>query len=287
MRVRLAPSEVPGILGLPPLQRRRPGRLLSASQLSVNFAPETTVPARVAIPGKEDCDGIVHPRPRSRRARHLPPANGKYAVCWRHAGRLRLRTVGFDLAAARHERLVLIAATGEGRVPVSPRPPPHLRQHLDIRPRARCGPGHPHARPRAHHDHARHLHAPLRGRPPRARHPHRHDRQPIRRPPRAHHSRARRHGAQTPMMVALVQEARVNTHTGRLVLVVWSGRQLDELESAPFSAIAKAEIVRGYAAGLGRSVHAVWARRRDGTGWRGRSAGTTPPRGPATRWSAR
>jgi integrase len=47
--------------------------------------------------------------------------NGKYAVCWRHAGRLRFRTVGFDLAEARHERLALIAATHEGSVPVSPR----------------------------------------------------------------------------------------------------------------------------------------------------------------------
>jgi integrase-like protein len=47
--------------------------------------------------------------------------NRKYAVCWRHAGRLRFRTVGFDLAAARLERLALIAATREGKVPVSPR----------------------------------------------------------------------------------------------------------------------------------------------------------------------
>jgi integrase len=47
--------------------------------------------------------------------------NGKYAVCWRHAGRLRFRTVGFDLAEARRERLVLVAATCEGKVPVSPR----------------------------------------------------------------------------------------------------------------------------------------------------------------------
>jgi hypothetical protein len=37
------------------------------------------------------------------------------------------------------------------------------------------------------------------------------------------------------MTAAFVQkEARVNTHTGRLVLVVRSGRQLDGLESAPF-----------------------------------------------------
>jgi hypothetical protein len=47
--------------------------------------------------------------------------NGKYAVCWRHAGRLRFRTVGCDLAAARGERLALIAATRDGEVPVSPR----------------------------------------------------------------------------------------------------------------------------------------------------------------------
>jgi integrase len=46
--------------------------------------------------------------------------NGKYAVCWRHAGRLRFRTVGFDLGGARRERLALIAATREGDVPVSP-----------------------------------------------------------------------------------------------------------------------------------------------------------------------
>jgi hypothetical protein len=37
--------------------------------------------------------------------------NGKYAVCWRHAGRLRFRTVGFDLVEARRPGLALIAAT--------------------------------------------------------------------------------------------------------------------------------------------------------------------------------
>jgi integrase len=47
--------------------------------------------------------------------------NGKYAVCWRHAGRLRFRTVGFDLAEARRARLALIAATRDGQVPVWPR----------------------------------------------------------------------------------------------------------------------------------------------------------------------
>ena len=47
--------------------------------------------------------------------------NGKYAVCWRHPGRLRSRTVGFDLSEARRERLALIAATREGQVAVSPR----------------------------------------------------------------------------------------------------------------------------------------------------------------------
>jgi hypothetical protein len=47
--------------------------------------------------------------------------NGKYAVCWRHAGRLRFRTVGFDVAEARRARLAVIAATREGELPVSPR----------------------------------------------------------------------------------------------------------------------------------------------------------------------
>jgi integrase len=47
--------------------------------------------------------------------------NGKYAACWRHTGRLRFRTVGFDLAEARRERLALIAATRAGTVPVAPR----------------------------------------------------------------------------------------------------------------------------------------------------------------------
>jgi integrase len=47
--------------------------------------------------------------------------NGKFAVCWRHAGRLRFRTVGGDLGEARRERLALIAATRDGKVPVSPR----------------------------------------------------------------------------------------------------------------------------------------------------------------------
>ena len=47
--------------------------------------------------------------------------NGKYAVCWRHAGRLHFRTVGFDLAEASRERLALIAATREEKVPVLPR----------------------------------------------------------------------------------------------------------------------------------------------------------------------
>jgi integrase len=47
--------------------------------------------------------------------------NGKYAVCWRHAGRLRFRTIGFDVVEARRERLALIAATCAGKLPVSPR----------------------------------------------------------------------------------------------------------------------------------------------------------------------
>jgi hypothetical protein len=156
--------------------------------------------------------------------------NGKYAVCRRHAGRLRFGTISFDLAEARRQRLALIAATCAGKVPVSPRlrfetvaglrtarraqrrrlaaaslprPAPHLRQPPDHRPRARPSPGQPHARPRAHHDHARHLHAHLRGRPRHARHPHPHGRQPIRRPARTHHNRGRRHGAQAPTALAI------------------------------------------------------------------------------------
>lgn len=55
----------------------------------------------------------------SRRARvergiYMQP-NGKYAVCCRHAGKLRFRTVGFDLAVARRERAALIALRREGR----------------------------------------------------------------------------------------------------------------------------------------------------------------------------
>jgi hypothetical protein len=48
-------------------------------------------------------------------------SNGKYAVCCRHAGKLRFRTVGFDLAVARRERAALITAAQRGSVPVSPR----------------------------------------------------------------------------------------------------------------------------------------------------------------------
>jgi integrase len=49
--------------------------------------------------------------------------NGKYAVCCRHAGRLRFRTVEGDLAAARRARAALVAAARAGVEPVSP----HLR----------------------------------------------------------------------------------------------------------------------------------------------------------------
>ncbi|HEX5309379.1 MAG TPA: site-specific integrase [Solirubrobacteraceae bacterium] len=43
--------------------------------------------------------------------------NGKYAVCFRHAGRLRFRTIGFDLEVARRQREALIAAAERGQVP--------------------------------------------------------------------------------------------------------------------------------------------------------------------------
>lgn len=61
-------------------------------------------------------------RVRVERGIYLQP-NGKYAVCFRHAGRLRFRTVAFDLAAARHARKALIAAAKRGESPLSP----HLR----------------------------------------------------------------------------------------------------------------------------------------------------------------
>jgi integrase len=47
--------------------------------------------------------------------------NGSYAVCCRRAGRLRVRTVGFDLVEAREHRAALIAAAEAGVVPASPR----------------------------------------------------------------------------------------------------------------------------------------------------------------------
>jgi integrase len=52
-------------------------------------------------------------RVRVERGIYLQP-NGKYAVCFRHAGSLRFRTVDFDLAAARREREVLITAAKRG-----------------------------------------------------------------------------------------------------------------------------------------------------------------------------
>ena len=61
-------------------------------------------------------------RVRVERGIYRPPS-GKYAVCFRHAGRLRFRTVDFDLAAARREREALITAAKRGESPLSP----HLR----------------------------------------------------------------------------------------------------------------------------------------------------------------
>ena len=61
-------------------------------------------------------------RARVERGIYLQP-NGKYAMCCRHAGRLRFRTAGSDLAEARRERSALIAAVRCGAVPASP----HLR----------------------------------------------------------------------------------------------------------------------------------------------------------------
>lgn len=62
-------------------------------------------------------------RPRRRRVErgiYLQP-NGKYAVCCRHAGRLRFRTVGPSLSEARRHRVALVAAVRDGTEPLSPR----------------------------------------------------------------------------------------------------------------------------------------------------------------------
>jgi hypothetical protein len=61
-----------------------------------------------------------HRRVRVERGIYMQP-NGNYAVCCRHAGRLRFRTVGSEIAEARRQRAVLIAAVRRGVVPVSPR----------------------------------------------------------------------------------------------------------------------------------------------------------------------
>jgi integrase len=66
-------------------------------------------------------NGLAAMRVRMSRAWRASSKRRQYAVCWRHAGRLRFRTVGFDLVEARRERLALIAATCAGSVPVSPR----------------------------------------------------------------------------------------------------------------------------------------------------------------------
>jgi hypothetical protein len=97
--------------------------------------------------------------------------NGKYAVCWRHAGRLRFRAVGFDLAEAacaagpdrghaRGQRARLAAASlldrrrlvgdrFEAKVAAGERHPRTLEAHryqldrelLDLGERARDAPG--------------------------------------------------------------------------------------------------------------------------------------------------
>lgn len=48
-------------------------------------------------------------------------ANGRLAVCARHARRLHFRTCGGDIEVARRAREELIAALAAGRVPASPR----------------------------------------------------------------------------------------------------------------------------------------------------------------------
>ena len=89
----------------------------TSGQLDVRRPP---LAARVAIPGKEDCDGIERPRPRSGRARHLPPAErqvrGLLAPCRQAAlphGRLRRRRGAACAAGADRgdERADLTAAS--------------------------------------------------------------------------------------------------------------------------------------------------------------------------------
>jgi integrase len=77
--------------------------------------------ARVGVGEEEQMPPASTPRRvRVERGIYRQP-NGKYAVCARHAGRLRFRTVGYDLAAARRGRAELIAALRAGRLPASPR----------------------------------------------------------------------------------------------------------------------------------------------------------------------
>lgn len=58
---------------------------------------------------------------RSRRARHLPAAERQVHGLLSPRRPAAIRTVGFDLAEARTERVALVAAIEAGRVPVSPR----------------------------------------------------------------------------------------------------------------------------------------------------------------------
>jgi hypothetical protein len=58
-------------------------------------------------------------RVRVERGIYMQP-NGRYAVCCRHAGMLRFRTVGSEIGEARRHRDALIAAVRRGVVPVSP-----------------------------------------------------------------------------------------------------------------------------------------------------------------------
>jgi hypothetical protein len=65
----------------------RPRRPQAGSSWLVNFRstsrPEASLAAIVAILGKEDCDEIERPRPRSAERGIYGQLNGKYAVCWR------------------------------------------------------------------------------------------------------------------------------------------------------------------------------------------------------------
>ena len=80
-----------------------------------------STPARDGVGEERQMPATSRPRrTRVERGIYRQP-NGKYAVCARHAGQLRFRTVGYDLTEARRRRAELAAELAAGKVPASPR----------------------------------------------------------------------------------------------------------------------------------------------------------------------